>query len=59
MPNPATNRKQGLRKTKAQLIDEIDTLEQRAAATLEDAICQLKGLAYLYARFCKRTLTDR
>ncbi|MEE8263166.1 MAG: hypothetical protein V3R83_11955, partial [Gammaproteobacteria bacterium] len=32
MPNPATIRKQRLRKTKAQLIDEIDTLEQRATA---------------------------
>ncbi len=32
MPNTATIRKQRLRKTKAQLIDEIDTLEQRAAA---------------------------
>ncbi len=32
MPNPATIREQRLRKTKAQLIDEIDTLEQRAAA---------------------------
>ncbi len=32
MPNPATTREQRLRKTKAQLIDEIDTLEQRAAA---------------------------
>ncbi len=32
MPNPATLREQRLRKTKAQLIDEIDTLEQRAAA---------------------------
>ncbi len=32
MPNPATVREQRLRKTKAQLIDEIDTLEQRAAA---------------------------
>ncbi len=32
MPNPATFREQRLRKTKAQLIDEIDTLEQRAAA---------------------------
>ncbi len=31
MPNPATVREQRLRKTKAQLIDEIDTLEQRAA----------------------------
>ncbi len=31
MPNPATLREQRLRKTKAQLIDEIDTLEQRAA----------------------------
>ncbi len=35
MPNPATTRAQRLRKTKAQLIDEIDTLEQRAAATAE------------------------
>ncbi len=32
MPNPATTREQRLRMTKAQLIDEIDTLEQRAAA---------------------------
>jgi len=32
MPNPATVREQRLRKTKAQLIDEIDTLEQRASA---------------------------
>jgi len=32
MPNPATVREQRLRKTKAQLIDEIDALEQRAAA---------------------------
>ena len=32
MPNPATVREQRLRKTKAQLIDEIDTLEQRSAA---------------------------
>ncbi len=32
MLDPATVRKQRLRKTKAQLIDEIDTLEQRAAA---------------------------
>ncbi len=32
MPNPATVREWRLRKTKAQLIDEIDTLEQRAAA---------------------------
>ncbi len=35
MPNPATVRGRRLRKTKAQLIDEIDTLEQRAAATPE------------------------
>ncbi len=35
MPNPATVRERRLRKTKAQLIDEIDTLEQRAAATPE------------------------
>ncbi len=35
MPKPATVREQRLRKTKAQLIDEIDTLEQRAAATPE------------------------
>ncbi len=32
MPKPATVREQRLRNTKAQLIDEIDTLEQRAAA---------------------------
>ena len=31
MPNPATVRERRLRKTKAQLVDEIDTLEQRAA----------------------------
>ncbi len=31
MPDPATIREQRLRKTKAQLIDEIDTLEQHAA----------------------------
>ncbi len=31
IPSPATLRKRRLRKTKAQLIDEIDTLEQRAA----------------------------
>ena len=35
MVSPATIRKQRLRKTKAQLIDEIETLEQRAAATPE------------------------
>ncbi|NCF80173.1 MAG: PAS domain S-box protein [Proteobacteria bacterium] len=33
MLNPATVRKQRLRKTKAQLIDEINTLEKRAAET--------------------------
>ena len=32
MPSPATIRKQRLRKTKAQLIDEIDSFEQRVAA---------------------------
>ena len=32
MPNPSKVRKQRLRMTKAQFIDEIDTLEQRAAA---------------------------
>ncbi len=32
MPSPATVRERRLRKTKAQLIDEIDTLERRAAA---------------------------
>ncbi len=32
MPNPATVRERRLRKTKAQLFDEIDTLEQRGAA---------------------------
>ncbi len=35
MPNPATVRERRLRMTKAQLIDEIGTLEQRAAATPE------------------------
>ncbi len=35
MPNPATLREHRLRMTKAQLIDEIDTLEQRSAATPE------------------------
>ncbi len=35
MSNSATTLEQHLRKTKAQLIDEIDTLEQRAAATPE------------------------
>jgi PAS domain-containing protein len=33
MPNPAALRERRLRKTKAQLIDEIDALERRAAAT--------------------------
>ncbi len=32
MPNPATLRERRLRKTRARLIDEIDMLEQRAAA---------------------------
>ncbi len=32
MPSPATVRERRLRKTKVQLIDEIDTLERRAAA---------------------------
>ncbi len=32
MPNPATLKERRLRMTKAQLIDEIDTLEQRVAA---------------------------
>ena len=32
MPNPAMTRERRLRMTKAQLIDEIGTLEQRAAA---------------------------
>ena len=32
MPNPVALRERRLRKTKAQLIDEIDTLEQRTAA---------------------------
>ncbi len=32
MPNPATLREHRLRMTKAQLLNEIDTLEQRAAA---------------------------
>ncbi len=33
MPDSATLRERHLRMTKAQLIDEIDTLEQRAAVT--------------------------
>ncbi len=36
MPSPATLRKRRLRMTKAQLIDQIDTLEQRSAV-IEDA----------------------
>ncbi len=32
MLNPATARERRLRKTKAQLVDEIDTLERRVAA---------------------------
>ncbi len=32
MPNPATIRKQRLRKTKAQLIDELESFERRVAA---------------------------
>ena len=36
MPNPGTLRERRLRKTKAQLIDEIDALEQRAAAIEAD-----------------------
>ena len=40
MPNPAALRERRLRMTKAQLIDEIDTLEQRATA-LEAANCRL------------------
>ncbi len=32
MPNPATIRERCLRKTKAQLIDEIDSFERRVAA---------------------------
>ena len=35
MPNPTALRERRLRKTKAQLIGEIETLEQRAAATHE------------------------
>jgi len=38
MPNMATVRERRFRKTKAQLIDEIDTLEQRAAAL--EATCR-------------------
>ena len=32
MPNPAALRERRLRKTKAQLIDEIDSFERRVAA---------------------------
>ncbi len=35
MPNPATVREQRLRKTKAQLIDELESFERRATATPE------------------------
>jgi PAS domain-containing protein len=46
MPNPATVRERRLRKTKAQLIDEIDTIEQRAAekeAQLRVALDNMPG----------------
>ncbi len=46
MPSSATVRKQRLRKTKAQLIDEIDTLERRAAekeAQLRVALDNMPG----------------
>ncbi len=43
MPNPATVREQRSRKTKAQLIDEIDTLEQREAK-LRLALDSMPGL---------------
>jgi hypothetical protein len=45
MPNPATLRERRLRKTKAQLIDEMDTLEQRAAALGRDDSHRDVGLA--------------
>ncbi len=37
MPNPATVGELRLRKTKAQLIDELESLEQRAAAFVSRA----------------------
>ena len=36
MPSPASTRELRLRKTKAQLVDELESFEQRAAATPED-----------------------
>ncbi len=42
MPNPATVRERRLRKTKAQLVDEIDTLEQRVAAMIRSMHPDLK-----------------
>ncbi len=55
MPNPATTRERRLRKTKAQLIDEIDTLEQRAAAT--EAV--YRSDAPLRAKASDRYLADQ
>ncbi len=49
MPNPATLREQRLRKTKAQLIDEIDTLERRHRPGRRDQrhIKRINGAALL------------
>ena len=53
MPNPATIRKQRLRKTKAQLVDELETIERRIAGPggggtlLTDAIESIpEGFSY-------------
>ncbi len=52
MPNPATVREQRLRKTKAQLIDEIDTLEQCAGVRFHSAKRSLAEL--LVAKSARR-----
>ncbi len=51
MPNPATVRERRLRKTKAQLIDELESFERRAAeaqALLTDAIENISEGFVLY-----------
>ena len=53
MPNPAALRERRLRKTKVQLIDEIDTLEQHAAekeAQLRVALDNMPGGMLLWDR---------
>ncbi len=53
MPNPATVREQRLRKTKAQLIDEIDMLEQCAGVRSHSAKRSLAEL--LIAKSARRS----